>query len=311
MSPELLSGFHPFCIGQVIANFCQPLHADLLQITPALARKLLASNKRQLAATIIRQQQQQQQQPAAAVLLQYCLSDLKSSSDHATSSSSNSSTSESSNGQQQQPSLGASEILGVVRQLHGLLLLPMVNGTVKPLRVNQLSRSSSAAAAAAAATRDTPTTVYVCSDSLEQQLLAALPNQVLHPAAGPVLLQQLLQIAAAGVTNIAQVSASSLDTLLLPLLLPAAWRGQLEVDWEARSSSSSGSGIQEATLAAEITPAATAEVANHHHQQPSREFIRLLWRWLSDRSDASDLCDWPVLPVAGGKLRLLRQPAQV
>lgn len=83
-----------------------------------------------------------------------------------------------------------------------------------------------------------------------------------------------------------------MDDYLLPQLLPPHWHNQLEVAW------SQPTGATATTLSATAT-------------EPSIGFIRLLWQWLGDREDVAEVAHWPLLPLVGGCLRLLIQPAQV
>jgi sacsin len=291
-----------------------------LQVTPALARKLLASNATQLAQTLQRQQQrwqqqqqQQQQQavsqPPAAVLLQYCMSDVSNatSSSNAGPDQHLSSTSSSSS----DPS---KELLGALRQLHGLPLLPAADGSLQTIQLQTTQQMHSNRQAVVPGSIDAAAFLYVPADKCEQQLLSQLPGQLLHPSVC-IHLQQLLQIAAAGVSNVRLITCRSLDEHILPQLLPPAWHGQLEVIWSAFSSSSSSqeSAVTTSTGDADHLDEAQQPQPQQQQQQrePSREFITLLWQWLGQRSDAAELAHWPVLPVAGGKLRLLQQPAQV
>lgn len=267
------------------------------QISPALTRKLLASNRQQLAATVARRQQQQhaagQQQPAAAVLLEYCMSDVNQISSAATSGSGDYS-------QMLQPHVA--ELLIALQQLHGLPLLPVLDGSVKALEAAR-GQSSRFVATAPAKSTAAGEVVYVCSTQLEHQLLQVLPQQILHPAVGPVLQQQLLQVAATRATNIAQLTVRSLDQHIMAQLLPPAWKGQQQVDWAPDA--------PHATAVEGSAGQAAQQQQQQVWKQPSRDFIKLLWHWLADRPDVADLTQWPVLAVAGCKLRLLQQPAQV
>jgi sacsin len=304
-----------------------------MQVSPAVVRKLLADNASQLANTLAQQQQrwQQQQQeqqqeangqPPAAVLLQYCLSDVaEGSSTNADDSEASVPVNSSSSSSSAQLSAG---LLSALQQLDGLPLLPASDGSFKPIRLNAQRSSSSSRSRGRlpgqqAGQSNTEAVLYMPANSLEQQLLQQLPGQLLHLSVSAELKQQLLQIAAAGVSNIRVISCRSLDEYILPQLLPPAWFSQLEVTWDRNSSnhpdSSTRTNSQDAVVQ-EVDPQQqqqhiAQQQPQEQQQQPSREFVVLLWQWLSQRSDAADLAHWPLLPVAGGRLRLLQQPAQV
>jgi sacsin len=303
----------------------------VMQVTPALVRKLLASNASQLAQRLSQQQQQQQQlgagQPPAAVLLQYCLSDIRSSmgsnsvstaADAAEPAHGGAITSSSSSNSGHV----ATELLSALRQLNGLPLLPAADGSLQPIRVGlQSSSSSRNRQSGQTGSTAAEAVLYVPADAQEQHLLSQLPGQLLHPGASTELKQQLLQIAPAGFSNISIISCKSLDEALLPQLLPPAWFGKLEVTWDRGSNPTivSSQGVTPSTAPEQLQGAQQQQQQQQQQlqeqqrqqQQPSEEFVRLLWQWLAQRSDATDLAHWPVLPVAGGKLRLLQQPAQV
>jgi hypothetical protein len=137
--------------------------------------------------------------------------------------------------------------------------------------------------------------VYVTTSSYEQQLLQQLQYHMLHESVSEELRQQLQSAAAAGTSNLQLLSAKRLDSHVLGLLLPSQWH--------------SSSGRDEVSWQPSVADEDTASPAGQ--QQPSKEFIQLCWHWLADRSDAADVSHWPLLPVTGGKLRLLMQPAQV
>jgi hypothetical protein len=291
----------------------------LLQVTPALARKLLASNANRLAETLQRQQQRwQQQQPAsqppAAVLLQYCLSDVSNSTPSSNAGASAAGSDQHVSSSSSSSSDMSTELLGALRQLHGLPLLPAADGSLQTIKLRTLQQMHSNRQPVVSGSRDAGAVLYVPADPVEQQLLSQLPGQLLHPSVSVDLNQQLLQIAAAGVSNVGIITCRSLDQHILPQLLPAVWYGQLEVTWSAFSSSTSQDSAL-TTSTGEADPPDEAQQQQQQQQQqqrePSREFIQLLWQWIGQRGDAAELARWPVLPVAGGKLRLLQQPAQV
>jgi hypothetical protein len=309
-------------------HLCCCLWLTVLQVTPALARKLLASNANQLALTLQRQQQRWQQQqavgqPAAAVLLQYCLSDGADSSSRSNAGAAGVGLAQLvSNGGSSSPSELSVELLGALRQLNGLPLLPAADGSLQTIKLQTSQQMhSSRAQPAPPGSDDAASVLYVPADSIEQQLLAQLPGQLLHPSVSGDLKQQLLQIAAAGVSNIRLITCKTLDEHILPQLFNSSWFGQLEVTWVAASSAADAEQLDEAQQQQQqqqqLDEAQQQQLDEAQQQQqqqqrgPSREFIKLLWQWLGQRGDAAELAHWPVLPVAGGKLRLLQQPAQV
>lgn len=323
-----------------------PLLSLPLQITPALTRRLLQAQPALVADTLARHQRQQDQeqattdQPAAAVILHYCLSDAAAaSSSPARTSSSSSSASPGGPAQQQQPGGRDAaaqqqqqqlQLSQALQQLNGLRLLPLADGELQAIHVSTTpagARSSSRHAEA-----PVECTVYVTTSQHEQQLLNnGLKCYMLHERVGAPLQQQLQLLANAGVSNLNVLDVKCFDAHVLGLLLPSEWhssRGHTEVAWQPQPEEGSGgdADVTQAETAAGSTTASTAAAQGGViaaegvsrtvqdvvvQRQPSEEFIRLCWQWLAHRSDAADVCHWPLLPVTGGKLRLLQQPAQV
>lgn len=201
---------------------------------------------------------------------------------------------------------GTAQLRQALQQLSGLKLLPLADGQLQaiqaapehgPLQDSGSRRSEQSMDAA----------VYVAASQQEQQLLGQLKHLLLHEGVGSSLRQQLQSIAAAGVSNIHALTARQLDSHVLGLLLPPEWHsssGHVEVSWHPPPGSEAVSGPADGEHGA-------ATALQRQQQQPSQEFIQLCWQWLADRSDAADVLHWPLLPVTGGKLRLLQQPAQV
>jgi sacsin len=292
-----------------------------LQVTPALARKLLASNANQLSETLQRQQQrwqQQQQQPAsqppAAVLLQYCLSDVSNNTSSSNAGASAAGLDQHVSSSSSSSSEISTELLGALRQLHGLPLLPAADGSLQTIKLQTPQQMHNNRQPLVSGSGDAAAVLYVPADPVEQQLLSQLSGQLLHPSVSGDLKQQLLQIAAAGVSNVRLITCRILDQHILQQLLPAAWYGQLEVEvtWSASSSSTSqDSALTTGIGEADAPDEPQQQQPQQQQREPSKEFIKLLWQWMAQRGDAAELAHWPVLPVAGGKLRLLQQPAQV
>lgn len=285
---------------------------DISRLSPAAARKLLAANAQLVAQAIERHHNQDgasagggQEPPAAAVLLQYALSDVAPALVGPPGSSGSISISNHQQMQQQPRQAGNTEqlpaqLLAALRQLHTLKLLPLADGQVQSLGVGLHTQpASNARTAAGLAVQPPDTTVYIAVGQQEQQLLGELQHQVLHAGTPPDLQALLLQVAAAGVCNLHQVTAHRMDAHILPLLLPPSWR-------------SSGAFDEVAWHPEQHQQQKQQEQQQHQRvMQPSTAFIRLLWQWLAERADAGDISHWPILPIHGGKLRLLKQPAQV
>jgi hypothetical protein len=188
-------------------------------------RKVLAANSKLLAQMLakhqrLQQQQQQQQrpeevvagsssntQPAAAVLLQYCLSDVAHLLQHSMTVNNKAAAELEDNhdagvqqGQQQQQIPAA--VVAALQQLHGLPLLPLASGELQTFYCSTASSSSGArqqsSRLGAAASHQSPGSVMITSNALEQQLMAELPDMLLHTGLDQSLQETLLQIANAG-----------------------------------------------------------------------------------------------------------------
>lgn len=276
-------------------------------------RRLLRSQPALVADTLsrhLRQQHEQPQQdsttsqPAAATILEYCLSDAAAA-----------------------PANSAGQALQLfLQQLNGLKLLPTADGQVQALHISlrtdvgravgQYSRDLSQQAE-----QYSDAVVYVTTSTTERQLLQGLPHLMLHEGLGEGLRAQLAVVAAAGASNVHVLTAARFDSHVLGLLLPPSWhssRGLVEVEWHLQPQQHHDQDQQE-QLQAAASDATAADAGGvgagvDAQQQPSEDlvlFVQLCWRWLADRSDVADVCHWPLLPVTGGKLRLLQQPAQV
>lgn len=293
------------------------------QISPAAARKLLAAQASLVADTLTKQQHQQEvhgsiAQPAAAIILQYCLSDVvaavapsSTSSSTAPISTSSSQQAGSASASAMQESKGAMQLalLPALQQLNGLKLLPLADGQLQAIQAGLHTEHGPGNAGRRRSELSMDCAVYVTANELEQQLFQGLKYHMLHEGVGEELRQQLRDVAAVGGSNVHVLTAKRLDSHVLGLLLPPEWhssRGHVEVSWQPQGDGMAAT----AAAAADATDGATTAAASVQGH-PSREFIQLCWRWLADRSDAADVCHWQLLPVTGGKLRLLQQPAQV
>jgi sacsin len=224
-----------------------------------------------------------------------------------------------------------------LQQLNGLKLLPLADGHLQAIYAGLHTDIGRPGANSRPVEQFTDCAVYVAVSMEEQQLLQGLKQHMLHQGVGQELRQQLQAAAAAGASNVHVLTAGRLDSHVLGLLMPPEWhssRGHVEVSWQLDPDSTVPQQEQQQPrlfegAEAALVPAADAAAGTETHggqaageqqqqqqqgeacQQPSREFIQLCWRWLADRADAADVAHWPLLPVTGGRLRLLQQPAQV
>ncbi len=125
--------------------------------------------------------------------------------------------------------------------------------------------------------------------------------------------------------NIQNLTPALLDTLLLPLLLPPQWLGAVEVEWRPPSPGQQQTPTQQQQHqrqpplqpSSPDTPAGpdvtAAQGDQQQQQQPSAEWVRLLWRWLGSRprQEVLALRSWPVLPIQGGRLGRLEETSLV
>lgn len=129
------------------------------------------------------------------------------------------------------------------------------------------------------------------------------------------------------------LSPASLNAVVLPRLLPAPWRGKDCVRWQPCSTYASGPAhhtTYDATpTSTTSTPASSMRGAASSAvlaMQPQEEgaggagaaphpldlaWLQGLWLWLAPRSDVTDISDWPLLPIKGGRLCLLRAQSTV
>jgi sacsin len=320
--PSFLAQLLVQCGLPLVMGLTQAQQACMLQwsaasarLDPAAARALLASNAQLVVAAVERRHTRPE--PAAAVLLRYALSDVSAADEaapgvlHRGSSSREQPQQQASNSTQ----LAASSFLQALKQLNGLPLLPLADGRVQALAVGLHTPST----AAAARQQQQPAVCYVPTSAEERQLLARLQHHMLHDGVLPDVHKLLLCIARARSTNMHEITSHRLDEHLLALLLPPAWHsssGLDEVAWQPpEDTSATGLNVQpaadEAGAAAAAAAAGDTQQQQQQRPQPSRAFIRLLWQWLASRTDAAEIRHWPILPSRGGKLRLLKQPAQV
>jgi hypothetical protein len=258
----------------------------------------------EVLARHLRQQQEtgSSAQPAAAAVLQYCLSDAAT----AASTAAVDPNSRSSGG-----GAGQLQLLQAVQQLNGLKLLPLADGQLQAVYAG-LHTDQGPSASNRLSSHPVDCAVYVTVSSAEQQLLQGLPYQFLHEGVSMALRQQLQVVAAASASNIHVLTAARFDSHILGLLMPPEWhssRSHVEVTWLPEQQQQQQQ-LEAADSAEAPADAATGAVVAAAQQQPSKAFFRLCWQWLADRADAADVKHWPLLPVTGGKLRLLQQPAQ-
>lgn len=202
-----------------------------------------------------------------------------------------------------------SALLQALQQLNGLKLLPLADGQLQAIQAGLHTEHGPSGAGSRHSEQSLDCAVYVTANALEQQLFQGLKYHMLHEGVNEELWRQLRDVAAVGGSNVHVLTAKWLDSHVLGLLLPPDWhssKGHVEVAWQPQGDDTAAAAAA-APDAADGATAAAASVQGH----PTREFIQLCWRWLADRCDAADVCHWPLLPVTGGKLRLLQQPAQV
>jgi hypothetical protein len=290
-----------------VPDSCGSVCFAALQVSPAKARRLLQSQAVLVGDTLSRHMRQQQErgspgQPAAAVLLQYCLSDAApAAAATAASAAAPASTTSSSSAVSRQQ-----QLLPALQQLSGLKLLPLADGELQTIYAGLHTGGAGAGRTSSSEQQQyVDCAVYVPLSRHEQQLLQGLKHHLLHPGVGEGLRQQLKAVAAAGSSNVHVLTAARLDSHVLGVLMPPEWHsslGHVEFYWHPEQEQEQQQGGPSVGGAAGAT---------HSQQQPSKEFIRLCWRWLAERGDAADVCHWPLLPVKGNRLRLLQQPAQV
>ena len=134
----------------------------------------------------------------------------------------------------------------------------------------------------------------------------------------------------AGALNVRRLTGESLNAYVLPKLLPAACFKQDCVPWgEAggpplvpRPRLLPAAPASATPAAAGPGPAAT-EGASPQPARPavvgivdggcrvSAAWLAQLWAWLAERGDVLAVCDWPLLPIQGSRLCLLRARSQV
>eukprot|EP00850_Spirogloea_muscicola_P024010 SM000422S15899 [mRNA] locus=s422:514:20866:+ [translate_table: standard] len=110
-----------------------------------------------------------------------------------------------------------------------------------------------------------------------------MAHMLLDRSIDAAVLAQLEALARSGGTNLQLLSPAVLEEAM-PRLLPPAWRGRAAVEWDPEAEG-----------------------------QPSMEWLRRLWAHLAAACPASlDLFgEWPLLPVAGGRLVRLRHNSPV
>lgn len=293
----------------------------MLQSQAALVGETLSRHMRQ------QQEQGSSGQPAAAVLLQYCLSDAApaaaAAATAATTAAPPSSSGSTSTSVSSSPASWQQQLLPALQQLNGLKLLPLADGQLQTIYAGlHTGRAGAGVTSTSEQQQCVDCAVYVTLSRHEQQLLQGLKHHLLHQGVGEGLRQQLKAVAAAGSSNIHVLTAARLDSHVLGLLMPPEWHsslGHVEFNWHPeqlphqQGQQPLGGQQQPAAAASGVVEAADAVATQQQQQQqqPSKEFIRLCWRWMAERGDAADVSHWPLLPVKGGKLRLLQQPAQV
>lgn len=248
-----------------------------LQITPSVARMYLAGRPQCSAESTVSQSDSDggdaQQPPPITPLLTYCLSDLPDAS-----------------GAQDAGNGYATPAAGkALQQLVNLGILPLANGSLGAFQKRlqpELSQDQ---------------LFFVATSPADYQLLGTLDQVLLHPGLPQPAVHKLLDIAALGVLNVSVIDCKALDAHLLPRLLPAAWlaavqRGEKEV------------GYTPAAADHELQGSDSVE-RTEKKAVPSSDWLSSLWTWLADRPDVADLCSWPLLPLQGGRLRVL-EPAQ-
>ncbi|MEW5316662.1 MAG: hypothetical protein WDW38_008017 [Sanguina aurantia] len=240
----------------------------------------------------------------ATLLLQYCMMDLAKVL--ATGSA------------VAQLAAGSVEAIAL-KELDGLALLPMADGSLAALSI-ELQADAAAACARGRGSASQPVLLLLLRGVEEGKLLGrTLPGRGVQAmccsshlnAATNALLQQLVDT---GCSNIANLSCAALSSSILQHILPREWhKAGRPVAWTPGDCSSAGvewhsAAPQQGQQQQQQRP--QQQAASQH---PTIEWVRRLWEWLKDKplTEVMLLGAWPLLPIKGGELIRAQTPMTV